>query len=152
MYFSEEKLVDSPVEETAARLASWLAAGNGQAAAEHAMAAGGRVLARAGFAGLSTTVQVRTSPPVPGGDVTVMALRWSATGPFVSPSPVLVAFLETSAAGAERSRIALIGSYRAPPGSADGFLDQAVLHRAGLVTIQSWLRAASAAATTINSR
>ena len=80
-----------------------------------------------------------------------MALRWSATGPFVNLFPILVAFLEISAAGAGQSQIALIGSYKPPLGPAGELLDRAVLHKAGLVTIRRWLRAASAAATSSRS-
>jgi hypothetical protein len=148
VYFSEVVLVDSPVEETTARRLTWLAAEQGQAAAADAMTAGGKVMARAGFAGLSKTVEIRTSPPDQRGDITMMALRWSATGPFVSLFPVLVAFLEISEAVTGQTRVALIGSYRAPLGPAGELLDRAVLHKAGLVTIRRWLRAASAAATT----
>lgn len=147
MFFSEEVLVDSPFEATTSRVCAWVSAGQGRAEATDAMAAGGRVLARAGVAGLSKTVEVRTSQPELRDDVTVMALRWSATGPFVNLFPTLVAFLEISAAGADQSRIALVGSYKAPLGPAGDLLDQVVLHRAGLVTVRRWLRAASTVAT-----
>jgi hypothetical protein len=152
VFFSEEVLVDSPFEYTSSRVCSWVAAGQGRAEASDAVAAGGRVLARAGFAGLGKTVEVRTSQPERRDDVTVMALRWSATGPLVNLFPTLVAFLEISAVGADQSRIALIGSYKAPLGPAGELLDQVVLHKAGQVTVRRWLRAASTAATTPDHR
>ena len=148
VFLFEEVVVDSPVERTAGRLASWLTAGEGEAAAADAMAAGGRVLARAGFAGLSKTVEVSTLEPQLRGDVTVIALRWSATGAFGDLFPTLDANLEISAAGASQSRVALIGSYRPPLGPVGELLDRAALHRAAIVTIRRWLRGASAAATT----
>jgi hypothetical protein len=147
MFFSEEVLVDSPVERTAGRLSTWLAAAEGAEAAAEAMAAGGRMLARAGFAGLSKTVEVSTVEPYLRGDVTVIALRWSATGPFGDLFPTLDANLEVSAAGPGLSRVALIGIYQPPWGSVGELLDRTVLRRAGAVTIRHWLRGAHVVAT-----
>lgn len=147
MFFSEEALVDSPVERTVGRLSSWLAAADGQAAAAEALAAGGRVLARAGFAGLSKAVEVRTLAPGIRDGVTVIPIRWSATGPLGDLFPSLDANLEISAAEAGQSRMALTGSYRPPLGALGDLLDKAVLHRAGRVTIRRWLHAAGVVVT-----
>jgi hypothetical protein len=147
VFFSEDILVDSTVERTAGRLSSWLTAGEGRSAAVDAMAAGTRVLARAGFAGLSKTVEVSTLEPHLRGDVNVVALRWSATGPFGDLFPTLDANLEISAAGAGQTRVALIGIYRPPLGPVGELLDKAVLHRAASVTIRRWLRGARTAVT-----
>jgi hypothetical protein len=151
MFFSEEVLVDSPAERTTERLSSWLGAKEGADAAADAIAAGGRTIARAGFAGLSKTVKVSTLEPYRRGDVTVIVLRWSATGPFGDLFPTLDADLEVSAAGPALSRVALIGSYRPPLGPVGELLDRTVLHRAGALTIRHWLQAARAVATTANS-
>jgi hypothetical protein len=151
MFFSQEILVDSPVERTAGRLSSWLVAREGEEAAVDAMAAGGRMLARAGFAGLSKAVEVSTLEPYLRGNVTVIALRWSATGPFGDLFPTLDADLEVSAAGPGLSRVALVGSYRPPLGTVGELLDRTVLRRAGAVTIRHWLRDARSVATTPNS-
>ena len=151
MFFSEEVLVDSPAERTTERLSSWLGAKEGADAAADAIAAGGRTIARAGFAGLSKTVKVSTLEPYRRGDVTVIVLRWSATGPFADLFPTLDADLEVSAAGPALSRVALIGSYRPPLGPVGELLDRTVLHRAGALTIHHWLQGARAVATTANS-
>lgn len=151
MFFSEEVLVDSPAERTTERLSSWLGAKEGAEAAADAIAAGGRTLARAGFAGLSKTVRVSTLEPYTRGDITVIVLRWSATGPFGDLFPTLDADLEVSAAGSGLSRVALIGSYRPPLGPVGELLDQTVLHRAGALTIRHWLRGARTVATTAKS-
>lgn len=145
-------MVDSKVERTVGLLSSWLAGGEEDAAAADAMATGGRVLARAGFAGLSKAVEVSVLEPQLRGDITVMALRWSATGPFGDLFPTLDANLEISAANADQSRVALIGSYRPPLGPVGEVLDRAVLRRAGAVTIRHWLRGARAAVTTADHR
>jgi hypothetical protein len=147
VFISEEVLVDSPVERTTARLSSWLAASEGQAAAADATAAGTRVLARAGFAGLSKTVEVDTLGPQLRGDVTVMPLRWSATGPFGDLFPTLDANLELSATGDGQTRVSLVGIYRPPLGPIGEILDKAVLHRAASVTIRRWLRTVRATVT-----
>jgi hypothetical protein len=147
VFFAEEVLVDSPVERTLGRISSWLAVGEGEAAAAAAMAAGGRVLARAGFAGLGKTVEVRTLRPHFRDGVIVVPLRWAATGRLGNLFPTLDANLEISACVGGRSRVALIGSYRPPMGSLGASLDRAVLSRAGRVTIRRWLRGARAAVT-----
>jgi hypothetical protein len=150
MFFSEEILVDSPVERTAGRLSTWLAAGDGQEAAADAMAAGGRMLAQAGFAGLTKTVEVSTLEPYLRGDVTVVALRWSATGQFGDLFPTLDADLEVSAAGPGLSRVALTGSYRPPLGPVGELLDRTLLRRVGRLTVRHWLRGARLVATNGN--
>lgn len=139
--------MDSTVERTAGRLCSWLATGEGRSAAAQALEAGGRVIARAGLPGLSKSVEVRTMPPAVRHGVTVIPLRWSATGPMGNLFPTLDANLEISAAAPGRSRVALIGSYRPPLGQVGERLDRAVLNRAGRVTVRRWLRGACAAVT-----
>jgi hypothetical protein len=145
VFFSEEILVDSPVERTAARLSTWLGAGEGDAAAAEATQAGRRVLARAGFAGVSKTVEVHTARHWLRDGVTVIPLRWTATGPLRDLFPPLAANLEISAADAGKSRVALIGSYRPPLGPVGELLDRTLLFRAGEVTLRNWLRAAGEA-------
>jgi hypothetical protein len=144
VFFSEEVLVDAPVERTCQRLTSWLAVGASGTAAADALAAGARVLPRAGFAGVGKTVEVRTMQPQVRAGVTVIPLRWSATGPLGELFPTLDANLEISATDAGQSRVALIGSYRPPLGRVGLVLDQAVLHTAGRVTVRRWLRRARA--------
>lgn len=152
MFFSQETLVDSPVERTVERLSAWLGAPGGQAAAAEALAAGGRVLVRAGFAGLSKTVEVSTMEPQLRGTVTAIPLRWSATGPLGDLFPTLDADLEISAADGGQSRVALNGTYRPPLGPVGELLDRAVLNRAVRVTIRRWLRDAGIAASTAEDR
>jgi hypothetical protein len=147
VFFSEEVLVDSSAERTVKRLSSWLAGGEGEAAAADALAAGERVLSRAGFAGLGKTVEIRTMPPFARAGVTVIPLRWSATGPLGDLFPTLDANLEISPYHAGQSRVALIGSYRPPLGPVGAVLDRAVLGGAGRVTIRRWLSGARAAVT-----
>jgi hypothetical protein len=145
VFFSEEVLVASSVEHTLRRVSSWLAGVDSETAAADALTAGGRVLTRAGFAGLGKVVEVRTARPWLRDAVTVIPLRWSATGPMGDLFPTLDANLEISAADAGQSRVALIGSYRPPLGPVGAVLDRAVLRRAGRVTIRRWLREAGAA-------
>jgi hypothetical protein len=151
MFFSEAVLVDSPAERTTERLKSWLGAKEGADAASDAIAAGGRTLARAGFAGISKTVEVSTLEPYLRGDVTVIALRWSATGPFGDVFPALDADHEVSPAGPGLSRVTLTGSYRPPLGPVGELLDRTILHRAGALSIRHWLRDARAVARTTKS-
>lgn len=74
---------------------------------------------------------MRTARPWLRDAVTVIPLRWSATGPLGELFPTLDANLEISAADAGQCRVALIGSYRPPLGSVGAVLDRAVLRTAG---------------------
>jgi hypothetical protein len=147
VFFSEEVLVDSPVERTRQVLTTWLALEDSSSAASQAAADGGAVLVRAGFAGLTKTVQVRAMPLHVRGDVTVVPLRWSPTGPAGDLYPTLDANLEITAVDPTHTLIALVGSYRPPIGRVGAALDQAVLRHAARVTIRRWLDQVGAAAT-----
>jgi hypothetical protein len=147
VFFSEEIVVACPVERAFQGLSAWLGSDGGEGATTDELLAGRRVLLRAGFAWLDKTVEVRTLAPQLRDEITVMPMRWSATGHGGVLFPSLDANLEIAAAGPDQSRVALVGTYRPPLGPIGAGLDRAALHKAAQATVRRFLREARAAVT-----
>jgi hypothetical protein len=91
-------------------------------------------------AGASKLVRVRFLDPVCRDDVMTLALRWEAAGVSGALFPVLDADITLTPAGQQATRLALVGSYRAPLGGLGAGLDKAILHRVATATIRALLR------------
>ena len=91
-------------------------------------------------AGASKLVRVRFLDPVCRGDGMTLALRWEATGVTGALFPVLDADLTLTPAGQQATRLALVGSYRAPLGGLGAGLDKAILNRVATATIRALLQ------------
>lgn len=109
---------------------------------------GRRLLVRAGVAGVSKRVNVRSLPPFQRGDTTVIAFSWYATGPLGEVFPPLDADLEITPADGGGTTLALIGVYRPPAGRLGQSLDQLVLHRVAEATTRGFLTRLAKAVTT----
>jgi hypothetical protein len=121
----------------------------GVALSTAAHAAWGEGIARVGPAGplpgLSKLVHVRFTEPVQRGAVTVLALRWEATGPSERLFPVLDADITLIPDGDDATLIGLQGVYRPPAGRAGHMLDRVILHRIAAATVRSFLNLVAAA-------
>lgn len=150
VFLEEQLTVHVPVGIAAARISAWLdgasesADQSGHASlGTDAYAAGTAVLRRAGFAGITKEVAVRTLPPYDRGATVVIVMRMVATGAAGYLFPVLDADLELSPLGDGATRLLLRGTYRPPLGSVGAALDRAVLHRAAQSTVRRLLSQAS---------
>jgi hypothetical protein len=89
--------------------------------------------------GLSKLVHVQSLPPVQRGAVTLLALRWEATGAGGRLFPVLDANITLLPDGQQATLLGLEGVYRPPAGAAGAWPDRAILHRVAAATIRSFL-------------
>ncbi len=146
MFVGDEVRAEVGIAAAGTRLASLLG-GTAMSAASHE--AWGEGIARVGPAGpvpgLSKLVQVRVREPVQRGAVTVVTLRWEATGPSERLFPVLDADITLVPDGDDATLIGLQGVYGPPAGSAGEMLDRAILHRIAAATIRSFLKRLAAA-------
>jgi hypothetical protein len=112
-------------------------------------AAWGEGIARVGPAGpvpgLSKLVHVRVTEPVQRGAVTVLALRWEASGAGERLFPVLDADITLIPDGDDATLIGLQGVYRPPAGAAGQMLDRVILHPIAATIVRSFLNRAAAA-------
>jgi hypothetical protein len=88
---------------------------------------------------LSKLVRVQFSEPVRRGAVTVIALRWEATGATGRIFPVLDADITLAPDGEEATLLGLDGVYGPPGGAVGAGLDRVLLHRIATATIRSFL-------------
>jgi hypothetical protein len=106
-------------------------------------AAWGEGIARIGptgpVPGLSKLVHVRVTEPVQRGAVTVLALRWEASGASGRLFPALDADITLIPDGDDATLIGLQGVYRPPAGPAGQMLDRVILHRIAAATVRSFL-------------
>ena len=100
---------------------------------EHAL------LVRAGVAGVTKTVAMATFPPYLRGQVTVIPIRWVATGPLGELFPTLEANLEVGPTGDGRTLFVLIGAYRPPLRRIGQRIDRLVMHNVGTATARGFL-------------
>lgn len=95
--------------------------------------------------GLSKLVHVLVTEPVQRGAVTMLALRWEASGASERLFPVLDADITLIPDGDDATLIGLQGVYRPPAGSAGEILDRMILHRIAAATVRSFLNRVAAA-------
>ena len=140
MFVGDEMQVQVSAVAAAARLASLI---RGSSLSRASRAAWDEGIARVGPAGpvpgLSKLVRVQVLPPVQRGAVTVLALRWEATGPAGRVFPALDATITLLPDGEQATLLGLEGVYRPPAGAAGAWLDRTILHRVAAATIRSFL-------------
>lgn len=148
MFVGEETGMRVGASVAAARLVN-LISGSALIRASHT--AWGEGIARVGPAGpmlgLSKLVHVHFLEPVRRGTVTVIGLRWEATGPGGRLFPVLDANIILVPDGDQATLIRLEGVYGPPGGATGGGLDRAILHRVAAATMRSFLHRTVAAIT-----
>ncbi len=88
---------------------------------------------------LSKLVLVQFSEPVRRGAVTVLAVRWEATGVAGRVFPVLDADITLAPDGDEATLLGLDGVYGPPGGAVGAGLDRLILHRIATATVRSFL-------------
>ena len=140
MFVADEMQMQVSAVTATARLASLVGGGSLIGASRAAWDEG---IARVGPAGpvpgLSKLVQVQFLPAVQRGVVTVLALRWEATGVGGRLFPVLDANITLLPDGEQATLLGLEGVYRPPAGPTGAWLDRAILHRVAAATIRSFL-------------
>jgi hypothetical protein len=139
MFVGDEMQVQVSAVVAAARLASLI---GGSSLSRASRAAWDEGIARVGpvgpAPGLSKLVRVQVLP-VERGAVTVLALRWEATGTGGRLFPILDANISLLPDGEQITLLGLEGVYRPPGGAAGAWLDRTILHRVATATIRSFL-------------
>lgn len=143
MFVAHEAVVDAGFEVASVRMVNLINQGALRGASGIAYDTGVAAVLRVGpFGGgrsFSKLVHVLFLNPVKRGATMTVALRWEATGATGELFPVLDADLILAGDGAERSQLAVVGSYRPPFGRAGAVLDRAIMHRLATATIRSLL-------------
>lgn len=88
---------------------------------------------------LSKLVRVRFREPVRRHAVTVLTLRWEATGATGRIFPVLDADITLTPDGEDATLLGLEGVYGPPGGALGAGLDRVILHRIATATVRSFL-------------
>lgn len=144
MFVADEIMVDIGFPAAQARLVNLARRGGLSDASRAAYADELSAVIRVGpfgdAAGASKLVRIRFLDPVCRGERMTLALRWEATGVTGALFPVLDADITLSPAGQQATRLALVGSYRAPLGGLGAGLDKAILNRVATATIRALLR------------
>jgi hypothetical protein len=144
MFVAHELVLDVGLRAAQARLAN-LARGPGLSGSSQAAYDGGLAgLSRVGplgdIPGASKLVRVRLLDPVYRGESMRLGLRWEAAGVTGALFPALDADISLTPAGAQRTRLALVGVYRAPLGRFGAGLDRVILNQVAAATIRVLLQ------------
>ena len=140
----EESIVDAPPDWVRQRLEARLRADGLRAESAASFEHEHTLRVHAAVAGLSKTIAMITLPAYQRGEVTVIALRWVATGPLGELFPTLEANLELEPTDDGRTRMVLIGAYRPPLRRLGASIDRLVLHTVAATTIHGFLTQVSA--------
>jgi hypothetical protein len=138
MFFSESLALDVPLAMVQHRLLTFLRVGDVDGVAAAAYGEGLTLLAHAGVGGFGKAVAVESIPAYRRAAVTVVPIRWVATGPMARAFPVLDANLEMSAANSETT-LTMVGTYRPPFGKVGEAIDRIALQSIALATIRAFL-------------
>ena len=145
MFVGDEVRVEINATAAAARLANLISGGSLVQASHQAWGDG---IARVGpVPTLSKLVRVRYLEPMQRGAVTVLTLRWEATGPAGRMFPLLDADMTMAPDGEDATLLGLDGVYRPPGGAVGAGLDRVILHRIATATVRSFLTAIADAIT-----
>ncbi len=137
MFIGDEVRLEINATAAAARLADLISCDSLDHASRAAWCDG---FARVGpVPALSKLVRVQFREPVRRGAVTVLTLRWEATGATGRMFPVLDADLTLAPHGSEATLLGLDGVYGPPGGALGAGLDRVVLHRIAAATMHSFL-------------
>ena len=139
MILREETVLDAPAMLVQQRLVEQLRVDGLAAASSASFDQEHTLLVRAGVAGVTKAVSMVTLPPHLRGDVTVIPIRWVATGVLGELFPSLEANLEVGPTEDGRTLLVLVGSYRPPLGRVGVKLDHLVMHNVGSATIRGFL-------------
>jgi hypothetical protein len=140
MFVGDEVRAEVSFGVASARLANLLGGGSLILASREAWGEGiARVGPLGSLLGMSKLVRVRFREPVQHGAVSVLTLRWEATGVTGGLFPVLDADVRLAPEGDQATLIGLDGVYRPPGGLVGTGLDRAILHRVAAATIRSLL-------------
>jgi hypothetical protein len=146
MFIGDEVRAEVSLATATARIAGLLGE---QAVSRASHAAWSEGIARIGPAGplpgLSKLVHVRVREPVQRGGVTLLAMRWEASGGSGRLFPVLDADVTLVPDTDDSILIGLEGVYRPPAGAAGQMLDRVILHRVAAATIRAFLNQLAAA-------
>ena len=138
MFLTESLTVSVPLAVAQHRLLSFLHVGDLNSVVLAAYSEGATVFTRAGIHSVSKTIAVQSIPAYQRGQVTVVPIRWIATGPIGGAFPVLDANLEMTAMDGQ-TKLEMVGSYRPPLGKVGEAIDRLVLHSVARSTIRSFL-------------
>jgi len=140
MFVGDEIRVPVSIVTAVARLTALTGGGSLDRASR---AAWGDGIARVGPAGpvpgMSKLVRVQFREPVRHGAVTLLTLRWEATGAGGALFPVFDADIILVPDGDDATLIGLDGVYRPPGGALGAAVDKAILHRVAAATVRSLL-------------
>lgn len=140
MFVTEESVVPVPYADARRRLLAYVSADGLQSSSEDAFEVGREELVRAGAGALSKQVLVQLLRPYEHHGVTVVPLRWVATGSAGVMFPQLDGNLELAPAAAPGvSSLVLAGAYRAPLAAVGAALDRVLLHRVAETSVRRFL-------------
>jgi len=139
MFVAEESVLPMPYEQARERLLDYVRVDGLQSSSEDAFEQGRELLVRAGVGAVSKQVLVQLLQPYEHEDVTVVPLRWVATGATGTMFPQLDGNLELAAADEARSVLKLAGAYRAPLAAIGATLDRVLLHRVAEASVSRFL-------------
>ena len=128
MFVVEESVLPMPYEQARERLLDYVRVDGLQSSSEDAFEQGRELLVRAGVGAVSKQVLVQLLQPYEHEAVTVVPLRWVATGAAGTMFPQLDGNLEL-APDDDGSSLTLAGAYRAPLAAVGASLDRVLLHR-----------------------
>ena len=144
MILREETVLDAPPLLVQRRLIEQLRLDGLEVASAASFDDERTLLVRAGVAGVTKSVAMASLPAYLRGDVTVIPIRWVATGPLGELFPTLEANLEVGPTDDGRTLLVLLGSYRPPLGRLGAKIDHIVMHNVGSATTRGFLSRVSA--------
>lgn len=134
-----------PVAAARAALSTALAGPNLVDESNRAYAEGLNALLDLAVHGLSKEVQVRTLPSRSVGQMTVMPIRWEATGIAGELFPALDADLCLTPVNDVTSLLSIIGRYAPPLGRVGEVLDRTLLSGTAQASVETFVQGLSAA-------
>lgn len=140
MFVAEELRLPFEADVARARLLTFLQVEGLQESTEDAFDAGCDLLVRAGVGVASRQILVQVLRPYVNDDVTILPLRWVATGATGAMFPQLDGNLELAPAGDDASILRLNGAYRPPLSSLGASLDRLLLNRVADATARRFLK------------
>lgn len=139
VFVAEETTLPLPYEQARARLLDYVRLDGLQSSSEDAFEQGRELLVRAGVGAVSKQVLVQLLKPYEHETVTVVPMRWVATGAAGTMFPQLDGNLELAPAEAEQSTLRLAGAYRVPLAAVGATLDRVLLHRVAGASVGRFL-------------
>jgi len=135
----EEAIIDAPPLLVQQRLRDRLRVDGLRAESSASFEEEHTLLVRAGVAGVTKTVAMATFPDYPRGDVTVIPIRWVATGRLGELFPTMEANLEVGPTGERQTLLVLVGAYRPPLRGVGRKIDHLLLHTVATATANGFL-------------